>query len=188
MLSPASSCPTNMKFFRPRATTRSADSLRLLSGGIRASSRKRVSSSQLLRAYLDAQVAVRMRVARYGRDAIAQAIREAAPTQRPNEWRGWDDTPDGPPTSRSVSLDPNWPITSPASAIVSGTSRTTSSKGPSKRASAAPSRLTGDVATRPDYRPSRARHLLRREDQHHHALRRQRDPQRLPGDRATGSR
>ncbi len=31
-----------------------------------------------------------MRVARYGRDAIAQAIREAAPTQRPNEWRGWD--------------------------------------------------------------------------------------------------
>src|SRR5205823_3731032 len=36
------------------ATTRSADSLRLLSGGMRASSRKRVSSSQLLRAYLTA--------------------------------------------------------------------------------------------------------------------------------------
>jgi hypothetical protein len=39
---------------------------------------------------LDAQVAVRMRVAGYRRDAIAQAIRQAAPTQRPNERRDWD--------------------------------------------------------------------------------------------------
>jgi hypothetical protein len=39
---------------------------------------------------LDAQVAVRLRVAGYRRDAIAQAIREAAPMQRPNERRDWD--------------------------------------------------------------------------------------------------
>ena len=39
---------------------------------------------------LDAHVAVRLRVAGYRRDAIAQAIREAAPMQRPNERRDWD--------------------------------------------------------------------------------------------------
>jgi hypothetical protein len=39
---------------------------------------------------LDAQIAVRMRVTGYRRDAIAQAIREAAPMQRPNERRDWD--------------------------------------------------------------------------------------------------
>ena len=39
---------------------------------------------------LDAQVAVRMRVAGYRRDAIAQAIRQAAPIDRPSERRDWD--------------------------------------------------------------------------------------------------
>jgi hypothetical protein len=48
MLAPASSWPTKRKFRRPRATTRNADSLRLLSGGTRASLRKQVSASQLL--------------------------------------------------------------------------------------------------------------------------------------------
>ncbi len=39
---------------------------------------------------LDAHVAVRMRVAGYRRDAVAQAIREAAPMHRPTERRDWD--------------------------------------------------------------------------------------------------
>ena len=51
----ACSWPTNRKFFRPRATTRNADSLRLLSGGMPGFSMKRVSSGQWLRAYATAE-------------------------------------------------------------------------------------------------------------------------------------
>jgi hypothetical protein len=39
---------------------------------------------------LDAEVAVRLRVAGHSPDAIARAIREGAPAMRPNEQRDWD--------------------------------------------------------------------------------------------------